>query len=121
MLITSYPWLHHIFLCIVGEIMSASVCLLTEMLLKGLMGDCHAVAAFSIPPVAAPGPGGLQTRVLGPPSSRQERIAPGVAPSVAPAQAPMMSQAPAPGLRMLGPAITSAANVPIVVILLPVS
>ena len=88
---------------------------------EGLMGDCHAVAAFSIPPVAAPGPGGLQTRVLGPPSSRQERIAPGVAPSVAPAQAPMMSQAPAPGFRMLGPAITSAANVPIVVILLPVS
>ena len=94
------------------------------------MGGPHAVAAFSIPPVAAPGPGGLQTRVLGPPSSRQERIAPGVAPSLAPIQAPMMGQAPeaaraqapagqnqaaALGLRVLGPGVTSAANVPIMV------
>ena len=110
-----------IFLYIVKEIMSASIGQLTEMLSKGLMGCCHAVAAFSIPPVAAPGPGGLQTRVLGPPSSRQERIAPGVAPSLAPVQAPMMSQAPAPGLKMLGPGITSAANVPIVVRVLPVT
>ena len=92
---------------------------------------CNAVAAFSIPPAAAPGPGGLQTRVLGPPSSRQERIAPGVAPGLAPVQAPAMGQAPAPGLapvqapamgqapapglRVLGPGVTSAANVPIVV------
>ena len=89
--------------------------------MKGPMGCGRAVAAFSIPPVAAPGPGGLQTRVLGPPSSRQERIAPGVAPSLAPVQAPMMSQAPAPGLRTLGPGITSAANVPIAVGSPPVS
>ena len=69
-------------------------------------GACCAVASSSIPPAAAPGPE-LATRVMGPPSSRQERIAPGAAPIKAPA--------PSPAIRSLGPAVTSAASVPIVV------
>ena len=69
-------------------------------------GSRCAVASFSIPPAAAPGPE-LATRVMGPPSSRQEPIAPGAAPVQAPA--------PSPVIRALGPAVTSAASVPFAV------
>ena len=58
------------------------------------------------PQAAAPGPE-QATRVMGPPSSRQERITPGTAPTQAPA--------PSSVIRALGPAVTSAASVPFAV------